>query len=74
MGDASAVPALLERLRAPDEEFRVKRNIVRALGSIGPAAASAIPALEEVRKQPDFEEEAKVAIMQIQGKKPATWH
>jgi HEAT repeat protein len=71
---APAVPALIERLRTPDEEFRTRRNVVRALGSIGPAAANALPTLEEVRRQETLQQEVEVAIQQIHGKKPATWH
>ncbi len=76
MGDAAApaVPALTQRLQAPNEEFRIQRNIIRALGSIGPTASAALPVLQEIRKQEALQQEADGAILRIKGKLPPTWH
>ena len=71
---APAVPALMERLQVPNEEFRIQRNVLRALGSIGPPASSAIPVLQEIRKQEALQQEADGAILRINGKYPPTWH
>jgi hypothetical protein len=76
MGSAAApaIPALIERLQVPNEEIRIQRNVVHALGMMGPAAASAIPELQDVRKQIGVREEADQAILRIQGKPVRTWH
>ncbi len=48
----AAVPALIQTARNPNEELHVLRNVVYALGEIGPGAEAAIPVLEALKSNP----------------------
>ena len=67
MKAASAVPALIEVSSKPSEHLHVLRNVVAALGEIGPAAKDAIPALEALKSNPRLRYPATAAQEKIAG-------
>lgn len=75
----SAVPALIAALQVSDEQqmsnadIQVLRNVVRALGEIGPAAIPALPALRKVQHL-RVKYLAQESIAKIEGKPIPTWH
>lgn len=75
----SAVPELVAELLAFDQQHvsnegvQAMRNIVRALGEIGPAAQDAIPALRQVQHL-RVKYLAEEAIAKINGNPVPTWH
>jgi HEAT repeat protein len=69
MKAADAVPALIAVSQKPDEHLHVLRNVVAALGEIGPAAAPAIPALEALKSNPRLRYPASAAQEKI-AKRP----
>lgn len=52
----AAVPAILKRLRRPDDN-QMDGGLLRALASMGPAAAEALPALERLAVEFGYEDE-----------------
>jgi hypothetical protein len=62
---ASAVPALIAVSRDPGEDLHVLRNVVAALGEMGPAAEAAIPALEALKSNPRLRYPAEAAQRKI---------
>lgn len=64
-----AVPALIELSRRPAEELAVLRNVVAALGEIGPAAEAALPALEGLKANPRLRYPATAAQQKIKAGK-----
>jgi HEAT repeat protein len=68
---ASAVPALIEALKAPTI---LRRDAARALEGIGPSAEASVPALMEALKDgdPDVPDLARVAASALSKISPAT--
>jgi len=62
---ASAVPALIDVSRDPSEDLHVLRNVVAALGEIGPDSEAAIPALEALKSNPRLRYPAGAAQQKI---------
>ncbi len=75
----AAVPTLILELQSYDQqkmtndEIQQMRNIVRALGEIGPDAREAIPALRKI-EHVRVNYLAKEAAAKIEGKPMPTWH
>jgi HEAT repeat protein len=73
------VPALAKALQSPNAlelsnaEVQVMRNVVNALGEIGPDAREAIPALKTVQHL-RVKYIAEEAIAKIEGHPMPTWH
>jgi hypothetical protein len=75
----SAVPALIGALQVTSEQqlsndqIQMMRNIVRALGEIGPEARPAIPAMRKIQHL-RVKYLAEEAVAKIEGKPVPTWH
>ena len=67
----AAVPALIGRVKADDDDF-VRWKAVRALGFIGPAARDAIPMLQIIVEHETelLQASAQAAIARIEGREP----
>jgi HEAT repeat protein len=58
-----ALPVLMEALR--DEDLAVRREAIRALGSLGPEAREADAALRKLQQDPELRDAATAALKQI---------
>jgi hypothetical protein len=61
------IPALLPLLKDPNT--RVRRDTVRSLGQLGPAARETIPQIQELAKDPEaiVREAVEVAVRRLEG-------
>jgi hypothetical protein len=56
-----------------NDQIQIMRNIVRALGEIGPEALPAIPAMQKIQHL-RVKYLAEEAVAKIEGKPVPTWH
>jgi RNA polymerase sigma factor (sigma-70 family) len=71
--DQDYVPALIEVLKSPRRDVRVRRGMIQTLGQIGPAAKEAVPVLLEILGDKESDLETRDLTAQVLKKiQPST--